>query len=329
MTKLGRLHKAEYHLNVAYKLSLAAHSKSSPHISEALLQCRQAKWKQFQEQKKRNAPTLLEELIQLLDQKLVTDLENLNKQQTLPAQEPDISSEEKSVNMEEEKSVNIEEEKSVNMEEEQSVNIDEGNTANTEENKNVNMEEEKNVNMEEEKNVNAEEEKNDNMEEEKTINMDEDKSVNIDEEKGVSIDEEKDINMDDQKEEEKEEANQYQLSPEEIADEMAYLQKKHQEDVAILKSIFQQVISPEENKAKKLMPKEVPDYLQDPISFNLFVDPVITRSGQTYERSWILEHLRNHNTEPFSRQLLTEKDLIPNLAIKAAAEQFIEKEGQY
>lgn len=135
-----------------------------------------------------------------------------------------------------------------------------------------------------------------------------------------------------QQQQQQEQQQQVMLSPEEIADETAYLQKKHQQDVEILKSIFKQVTSSSSSKElpENIMPKkQVPEYLQDPISFNLFVDPVITKSGQTYERSWILEHLRTHNTEPFSRQLLTEKDLVPNLAIKEAAEEFIKQEGEY
>lgn len=138
-----------------------------------------------------------------------------------------------------------------------------------------------------------------------------------------------------QHQQQQQQQQQVMLSPEEIADETAYLQKKHKQDVEILESIFKQVTSSSSNSSSKELPenvmpkKQVPEYLQDPISFNLFVDPVITKSGQTYERSWILEHLRTHKTEPFSRQLLTEKDLVPNLAIKEAAEEFIKQEGEY
>ncbi len=91
-------------------------------------------------------------------------------------------------------------------------------------------------------------------------------------------------------------------------------------------------------------PREVPDYLLDPISFNLFVgkylqlyytccfyiplsfanhilslDPVITKSGQSYERSWLLQHLKTSKTDPFSREKITENDLYPNLALKDAS----------
>lgn len=71
---------------------------------------------------------------------------------------------------------------------------------------------------------------------------------------------------------------------------------------------------------KRYMRKDAPDFLLDPISFNLFVDPVISPSGRSYERGWILQHLKTSRTDPFSRLPLTEKDLIPNLALRQAAE---------
>lgn len=73
---------------------------------------------------------------------------------------------------------------------------------------------------------------------------------------------------------------------------------------------------------------QIPEYLLDPISFNIFIDPVISKSGQSYERSWILEHLRKNSTDPFSRQHMTAEDLVPNLALKAASEEFINKYGK-
>ena len=38
--------------------------------------------------------------------------------------------------------------------------------------------------------------------------------------------------------------------------------------------------------------EEAPEYLLDPISFELFTDPVITPSGITYEKSHLLDHLK-------------------------------------
>ncbi|KAG5359894.1 E3 ubiquitin-protein ligase CHIP [Yarrowia sp. C11] len=75
--------------------------------------------------------------------------------------------------------------------------------------------------------------------------------------------------------------------------------------------------------------EEVPDYLSDPISFNLFMDPVVTPAGQTYERSWLLEHLKNGGRDPLTRKILSPKDLYPNLAVKKAAEDFMKRNGKY
>lgn len=112
------------------------------------------------------------------------------------------------------------------------------------------------------------------------------------------------------------------LSGEELADEKDYLQSEHDKKLETIRTIFSRA-------DEKYAPKEVPDYLTDPISFNLFVDPVISKSGNSFERSWILQHLKTSSTDPFSRQPLTANDLIPNIQLKAAAEDFIQKEGTF
>ncbi|KAK9473673.1 uncharacterized protein V1510DRAFT_413569 [Dipodascopsis tothii] len=73
--------------------------------------------------------------------------------------------------------------------------------------------------------------------------------------------------------------------------------------------------------------RTVPEYLIDPISFNVFYDPVISKSGQSYEKSVLLEHLKNHKFDPFTREYLRPEDLRPNLALRAAAEEFLEHNG--
>jgi STIP1 family protein 1 len=112
------------------------------------------------------------------------------------------------------------------------------------------------------------------------------------------------------------------LSGEELADEEKYIQETYQEKNDQTQSIFARA-------DKKYEQQEVPDYLLDPISFNLFVDPVITKSGNTFERSWILQHLKSSSTDPFSRVPLTKDDLIPNIQLKQAAEVFIAKQGTF
>ncbi|CAN6596574.1 hypothetical protein TRVA0_001S02960 [Trichomonascus vanleenenianus] len=112
------------------------------------------------------------------------------------------------------------------------------------------------------------------------------------------------------------------LTGEELQDEKEYLTNSFNQKIEELETIFARA-------DKKYEPKEIPDYLLDPISFNLFVDPVITKSGNTFERSWILQHLKTNATDPFSRVPLTKEELIPNNQLRTAAEQFIAREGEY
>ncbi|KAL8708483.1 MAG: hypothetical protein Q9220_006641 [cf. Caloplaca sp. 1 TL-2023] len=76
-----------------------------------------------------------------------------------------------------------------------------------------------------------------------------------------------------------------------------------------------------------LQRREVPDYLIDSISFCVMHDPVITKTGNSYERSTILEHLRRSQTDPLTREPLTINDLRPNLALKQACAEFLENNG--
>ncbi|KAL8916416.1 MAG: hypothetical protein Q9172_006312 [Xanthocarpia lactea] len=76
-----------------------------------------------------------------------------------------------------------------------------------------------------------------------------------------------------------------------------------------------------------LQQREVPDYIIDNISFCVMHDPVITKNGSSYERSTILEHLRRSHTDPLTREPLTIGDLRPNLALKQACAEFLDKNG--
>ncbi|WLF81352.1 hypothetical protein PVL30_005149 [Lodderomyces elongisporus] len=69
---------------------------------------------------------------------------------------------------------------------------------------------------------------------------------------------------------------------------------------------------------------EAPEYLCDPISFNIFHDPVITPSGQSFERSWLFQYLSSNECDPLTRQKLTKEDCYPNLGLKACADRYLE-----
>lgn len=76
-------------------------------------------------------------------------------------------------------------------------------------------------------------------------------------------------------------------------------------------------------------PREVPDYLLDKITFELMHDPVIsTKSGISYERSTLLEHFSyGRMFDPVAQVPLTERDILPNRALKEACEEFLSKNG--
>lgn len=52
-----------------------------------------------------------------------------------------------------------------------------------------------------------------------------------------------------------------------------------------------------------------------------------TKTGKSYERSSIMEHLRRSSTDPVTREPLMVYDLRPNLALKQACEEFVQQNG--
>jgi len=71
--------------------------------------------------------------------------------------------------------------------------------------------------------------------------------------------------------------------------------------------------------------REVPDYLIDGITFEIMNDPVVTKNGRSYERATIIEHLKRSPTDPLTREPLTINELRPNIALKEACTEFMEK----
>lgn len=76
-----------------------------------------------------------------------------------------------------------------------------------------------------------------------------------------------------------------------------------------------------------LQRREVPDYLIDSISFSVMHDPVVTKTGQSYDRVTILEHLKRSGTDPLTREPLGMEDVRPNLGLKQACEDFLRENG--
>ncbi|KAK2759467.1 hypothetical protein FQN54_002945 [Arachnomyces sp. PD_36] len=73
--------------------------------------------------------------------------------------------------------------------------------------------------------------------------------------------------------------------------------------------------------------RHVPDYLIDGISFEVMHDPVVTPSGHSFDRTGILRHVDQSGVDPITRVPMTANDLRPNYALKAACDDFLEKNG--
>lgn len=73
--------------------------------------------------------------------------------------------------------------------------------------------------------------------------------------------------------------------------------------------------------------RRVPDWAIDDITFGIMVDPVVTKTGKSYERSSLLEHLRRSKTDPITREHLEPSDLRPNLDLREACAEFLEENG--
>lgn len=73
--------------------------------------------------------------------------------------------------------------------------------------------------------------------------------------------------------------------------------------------------------------RDVPDWAVDDITFGIMVDPVITKTGKSYERASILEHLKRSKTDPVTREHLDPSELRPNLDLRDACEDFLENNG--
>ncbi|KAL2255518.1 hypothetical protein VTK26DRAFT_3202 [Humicola hyalothermophila] len=71
----------------------------------------------------------------------------------------------------------------------------------------------------------------------------------------------------------------------------------------------------------------VPDWAIDDISFCVMVDPVITKTGKSYERASIQEALRRQPLDPLTREPLYISDLRPNLDLKQACDEFLAENG--
>lgn len=103
--------------------------------------------------------------------------------------------------------------------------------------------------------------------------------------------------------------------------ERSEVEAEWQQKMAHMKTVFEKARPAEERR------RTVPDWIIDDISFAVMVDPVVTKTGKSYERASLLEHLRRHPIDPLTREPLYPTDLRPNLALKEACAEFLEENG--
>ena len=72
---------------------------------------------------------------------------------------------------------------------------------------------------------------------------------------------------------------------------------------------------------------EPPLYLCDPISFHLFLEPMVTPSGHSYEKSWLLQHLEKHDYDPLTRQKIQRDQCYPNYALKQCVDNYLQSKA--
>lgn len=107
---------------------------------------------------------------------------------------------------------------------------------------------------------------------------------------------------------------------------------------ALLRDVFERA------RVQSDQRRHVPEWAVDDISFGIMVDPVIvslpapsraptgtngpqTKTGRSYERASIMEHLRRHQSDPLTREPLVPSELRPNLGLRQACDDFLELNG--
>lgn len=80
----------------------------------------------------------------------------------------------------------------------------------------------------------------------------------------------------------------------------------------------------EDEENNRVETEEIQNFIC-PISLKVMTDPVISPQGFTFERSFITEWIRINQTCPFTKEPLSENQLISNRNLKNVIESFYEK----
>ncbi|KAK8726998.1 hypothetical protein OTU49_009871 [Cherax quadricarinatus] len=95
-------------------------------------------------------------------------------------------------------------------------------------------------------------------------------------------------------------------------------------EVAKFRSIGQKAYDVQQaNQKKDEDYSDAPDHFMDPLMQTLMEDPVELPSGVVMDRPTIVRHLLNDPTDPFTRQPLTEEQLLPAEALKKEINDWI------
>ena len=96
---------------------------------------------------------------------------------------------------------------------------------------------------------------------------------------------------------------------------MGKLQESEYINVALIVKIFSQALGEEAG--------DVSDDFKCPLTGKLFINPVTTPSGHTYERDALLKYMaENNNMDPKSKQHISNDQLRPNTIIKKLVDNF-------
>ncbi|KIX02171.1 uncharacterized protein Z518_08110 [Rhinocladiella mackenziei CBS 650.93] len=105
------------------------------------------------------------------------------------------------------------------------------------------------------------------------------------------------------------------------SEEIMELERETETRRSIIRKAFQDPAVPDSAE------RVVPDWLIDPITFEVMHDPVITPTGVSFERVSLLKHIKANGCDPLTRQPLHAEELIPNVALKNASSEFLDKNG--
>ncbi|MES1902447.1 MAG: Ubiquitin conjugation factor E4 B [Paramarteilia canceri] len=81
----------------------------------------------------------------------------------------------------------------------------------------------------------------------------------------------------------------------------------------------------ENAKTREDLLKDAPEKYLDPLTYSLMKDPVKLPTGTIMDKTVIVQHLLNSQSDPFTRMPLSEEELVPDLKLKEEIEEWIKK----